>query len=112
MIEGDESEEIEDHFLTIVRGEGLTQRVFLKDRRRRNAAHLAGLLGRYCADASHTPTDTGTAFEWLAASAKSSLVVGTPLGAKVLRRLERNSYPAAQFATDAMLLCRNVSQPI
>jgi hypothetical protein len=70
------------------------------------------LLRGYYADASHALMDTGTAFERLAASAKGILVVGTPLGVKVLRRLERDSYPAAQFATDAMLLSRNLSQPI
>lgn len=177
MIEGEAGDEIESYVATIVRALGLSDRVFLKDRRRPHAVHLAGyaedlanlrdmiweqfptsrksggtlheaigahlplydrttideildtvsfnpprfplvtirgerlphgscsqeLLRRHYADASQGLMDSGAAFDALAEVGREILVVGTPFGAKVLKRLEFGEYPKARLAAEVML---------
>jgi hypothetical protein len=177
MIEGEAGDEIESYVATIVRRHKLFDRIFLKDRRRPNAVHLAGyaddlaavrdmiwkqfpgsgksggtlhpaigahvplydrrpidsildsvafnpprfplvtirgeqlsrgsddqdLLRRHYADASQGPMDSGAAFDALAGAGREIVVVGTPFGAKVLRRLELAPYPVPRLAAEIML---------
>jgi hypothetical protein len=177
MIEGGASDEIESYAATIVREHQLSDRVFIKDRRRQNAVHLAGyaeelaavremiwkhfpesrksggtlhptigahlplydrrpidglldnvafnpprfplitirgeqlargsndqcLLRRHYADASQGSMDSAAAYDALAEKGQEILVVGTPFGAKVLRRLELANYPKPKLAAEVML---------
>jgi len=186
MVEGEESERIEAYVLTVVQDTSLSERVFLKDRRRSHAVHLAGvtddvaavremiwarfpgsrqsgltlhptvaahlplydrqpidsildglacepprfqlvtttgeiiaqgssdqdLLRRHFTNACQGPLDTAAAFDTLAAAGRNVLVVGTPFGAKVLRRLEQGTYPQPKLITDAMLQRREASQTV
>jgi hypothetical protein len=186
LVEGEESEQIEAYVLIVLQDTGLSERVFLKDRRRNNAVHLAGFtddvavvremiwarfpgsrqsgLALHPTVAAHLPLydrqpidsilegvafepprfplvtttgeiiaqgssdqdilrrrftnacqgllDTAAAFDALAAAGRSVLVVGTPFGAKVLRRLEQGTYPQPKLIADAMLQRRGAPQTI